>query len=112
LTAHLQAQRAAYDLIVCSDTLCYFGALDAVLTAAAAALRPRGLLVFTVERAAQSARDAGFRLAAHGRYSHSEEFVRATLRRAAFRDIDIREAALRNEGGVPVAGLVATARAA
>jgi predicted TPR repeat methyltransferase len=112
LTAHLQAQRAAYDLIVCSDTLCYFGALDAVLTAAAAALRPRALLVFTVERAAQSARDAGFRLAAHGRYSHSEEFVRATLRRAAFRDIDIREAALRNEGGVPVAGLVATARAA
>ena len=110
LTAHLQAQRATYDLMVCTDTLCYFGALDEVLSAAANALRPGGVLVFTVERAAPSAGDAGYCLAPHGRYSHSKDLVLASLQRAEFQDIDIQDVALRNEGGVPVAGLVATAR--
>src|SRR5262249_1777868 len=49
LTAHLQASRARYDLVVSADTLCYFGELKPVLGAAARALRPDGLIVFTVE---------------------------------------------------------------
>ena len=112
LTAHLQSQRAAFDLIVSADTLCYFGALDVVLTAAANALRPHGLLVFTAERAGENVRDAGYCLAPHGRFGHNEKYVRGTLQGAAFRDFDIQEVALRNEGGAAVAGLVATARVA
>ena len=49
LSAWLGSQRQAYDLIVSADTLCYFGALDQPLSAAASALRPAGRLVFTVE---------------------------------------------------------------
>ena len=38
-------------MAISADTLCYFGALERVLSGAAAALRPGGRLVFTVEQA-------------------------------------------------------------
>ncbi|WP_303721769.1 tetratricopeptide repeat protein [Malonomonas rubra] len=41
----------SYDLIVSADTLCYFGELGAVTQAASQALRPGGLLAFTLEDA-------------------------------------------------------------
>ncbi len=50
--AYLREHAGAYDAIVSADTLVYFGALEDVVTAAAAALRPAGRLVFTVEEAA------------------------------------------------------------
>ena len=56
LSAWLGRQRQAYDVIVSADTLCYFGALDAVVAAAANALKPGGLVVFTVEKAAEDVR--------------------------------------------------------
>ncbi|MDX1655401.1 MAG: tetratricopeptide repeat protein, partial [Candidatus Competibacteraceae bacterium] len=51
LTAFIAADPARWDAIVSADTLCYFGALEEVIAAAASALRPGGLLIFTVERA-------------------------------------------------------------
>ena len=50
LTAFLLARPGAFDLVASGDTVCYFGELGPLLTAAAGALRPRGHLVFTVER--------------------------------------------------------------
>ena len=52
LTEYLRNSREAFDLIVSADTLVYFGALEDIITAAAGALRPGGLLVFTLEHAA------------------------------------------------------------
>ena len=49
LTAYLQDNPGAFDVIVSADTLVYFGPLEQVVVAAAAALRPGGRLVFTVE---------------------------------------------------------------
>ena len=51
LSAWLGSRHQAYDVIVSADTLCYFGPLDAVISAAADALKPGGLLAFTVEQA-------------------------------------------------------------
>ena len=58
LTAYLQDSPGSFDVIVSADTLVYFGALDAVTAAAANALRPGGVLVFTVEELSGTTRQA------------------------------------------------------
>jgi hypothetical protein len=50
LTEYLRDSRDAFDLIVSADTLVYFGDLESMF-AAAGALRPNGLFVFTLENA-------------------------------------------------------------
>jgi len=108
LTAFLAAHPDEFDAIVSADTLVYFGALDAPLAAAARALRAGGVLVFTVEAAAEAV--AGYRINPHGRYSHTPAYVRDAMARAGLAVPAIEPATLRSEGGVPVAGLVVTGR--
>jgi predicted TPR repeat methyltransferase len=110
LTAFIHARARAFDLIVSADTLVYFGALEDVLRAAAAALRPGGHLIFTVERAADEP-PGGFRLNPHGRYSHGERYLRATLAAAGFETRALDRAILRQENKIPVEGFVVTALA-
>lgn len=105
LTQYLRQNNASFDLIVSADTLVYFGALESVIAAAAEALRPNGLLVFTLEHALDSATDVDFRLETHGRYSHTRAYVQRVLMAASLLP-EIAEAELRMESGVPVAGLV------
>ena len=110
LTAFLEGRTEAYDLIASADTLCYFGALERVLTAAAGALKPGGRVVFTLENAAGHEVDGpGFHLAPHGRYSHTEDYVRQSLVGAGLALRSLEDDVLRKEGGKEVAGLVVLA---
>lgn len=111
LTSLLRSRPARYDLVVSADTLCYFGALEEVVQAAAHALAPGGLLAFTVEASADPAAAPGYGLSAHGRYCHSVQYVNTTLAAAGFEAVEIVATTLRSEGGRPVAGLVAAASA-
>jgi len=106
LVEFLGREDAAWDLIVSADTLCYFGALEEAFAAAHRALRPGGVLVFTLERLAQGGR---FELNPHGRYAHEEQYVHAALAAAGF-DVTPGRGVLRMEGGAPVEGLVIGAR--
>lgn len=106
LTAFLAAQRAVYDLIVSADTLCYFGVLSVLLTAAATALRPNGRLIFTVELVAEAEAPEGFCIQPHGRYAHTHDYVLACLRGAGLDAGTLAQVVLRKEAGKPVAGLV------
>ena len=110
LTDFLRRRPAAYDLIVSADTLCYFGALDAVATAGSNALRPGGDLTFTVERSDETEAPTGHRLHPHGRYSHSERYVRRVLGDAGLDVTSLREVELRKEAGKWVRGSLVTAR--
>src|SRR5215510_5303666 len=75
LSAHLCNNSETFDLIVSADTLVYFGDLKGIVAAFAGALRPNGLLVFTLERTAEDTSDAGFHLELHGRYSHAQAYI-------------------------------------
>ena len=110
LSGFLRDNVGAFDLIVSADTLVYFGTLDEVFGRAAAALRPNGLLVCTLERLSIDGA-TGYRLEMHGRYSHTESYVRRVLAGAGLR-AEIAHAELRLEAGTPVAGLVVRARKA
>jgi predicted TPR repeat methyltransferase len=107
LTAFVAARSADLDLVVSADTLCYFGDLTAILRATRRALRLDGVLSFTVERSATNAQS--FLLQAHGRYSHSEDYVRDTLRAEGFELHSLEVVELRMEGGEPVLGLLVVA---
>jgi predicted TPR repeat methyltransferase len=104
LTEYLSRNREAFDVIVSADALVYFGDLEGVVAAAAAALRPNGLLVFTLEHAG-GAVDGGYRLELHGRYSHGRAYVERLLARCGLGP-EIVHADLRMEAGKPVAGLL------
>jgi predicted TPR repeat methyltransferase len=109
LTDYLRQHPEAFDLIVAADALVYFGDLEGVLASAAQALRPDGLLIFTLEHAAESSGTNDYRLEFHGRYSHTSEYVERLLAASAL-EPTITRAELRLEGGVPVDGLLVRAR--
>ncbi len=113
LASFLRSSPEAFDVVASSDTLVYFGDLREVLAAARTSLRPRGRLLFTLEHAINEA-DAleGYRIHPHGRYSHTETYVRKTLAETDFEVIAIDKEHLRREGGAYVAGLVTLARRA
>jgi predicted TPR repeat methyltransferase len=110
LGAWLVAHPASYELIVSADTLCYFGALEQVVSAAAAALRPGGHFVFTLEETVDAARAPQFKLHPHGRYSHTEAYARQMLEQAGLSVVTVQRAVLRSELSVPVAGLAVAAQ--
>src|SRR4051794_5619674 len=101
LTAHLERSAGLYDAIVSADTLVYFGPLEPVVAAAERALRPNGLLIFTVEDQPGD----GYSLSVNGRYRHGRAYIERTLAASGFETV-VEPAELRLEAGDPVPGLV------
>jgi predicted TPR repeat methyltransferase len=98
LTDYLRQHQRGHDLIVSADTLIYFGELAEVIAAAAAALRPRGALVCTLERAEPGeAGPQGYHLRPSGRYCHRQEYVAMVLAQAGFTDTVITDVPARKE---------------
>jgi predicted TPR repeat methyltransferase len=111
LGAFLASRSDSYDLVLSADTLVYFGQLDDVLAAAHAALRPGGLLIFTVETLADDADEgSGYRINPHGRYSHSRNYLRRAVEAAGLQKVDVAAVIPRTEGGQPVHGYLVTGR--
>jgi predicted TPR repeat methyltransferase len=108
LTAYLRDSHGAFDAIVSADTLVYFGSLQDVAMAAAAALRPGGRLIFTVEELIEAGADPGYSISPHGRYSHARQYLERVLTDAKLQP-EIVPAELRLEAGDPVQGLVVRA---
>jgi predicted TPR repeat methyltransferase len=109
LTAFVGAVAAAWDVIISADTLVYFGDLAPVMAAARSALRPGGYLVFTLEHASDDQAPSGFRINPHGRYSHTEGYVRAVLAAGRLEARQVTPVHLRVELSQPVEGLLVVA---
>ncbi len=110
LSAWLSGCAARFDLVVSADTLCYFGALQPVLVAARRAVRPLGLLVYTVEALDEPAPE-GYRLLHHGRYAHHRDTIERWLREAGWQSAELEAVVLRQELGQPVQGWLVSAQA-
>lgn len=102
IVAYLRPRTERYDLLLAADVLAYFGRLEEVFAAAHAALLAGGLLVATVEQH----NGAGFVGGKSGRFAHGEAYLRQQAEAAGFKLVSLQQAALRQEDGKPVPGLV------
>jgi predicted TPR repeat methyltransferase len=108
ITEYLQANLAAYDVVISADTLVYFGELMPVLSAVHAALRRGGWVAFTLE-ALEGDEDRA-ELSPSGRYRHTRRYVERVLQKIGFEDVRMSSDTLRKEGGQWVEGWVVLAR--
>ena len=106
MTAFLAARRDEFDLIVAVDSFCYVGDLAPVFRAAAGALKPEGLLAFSVEHR----KGRSWQLTGSGRYVHSPDWLRRRAREAGLEEVSGRIQVLRLEYGARVEGYVSVMR--
>jgi predicted TPR repeat methyltransferase len=110
LAAYMVTHPAVFDVISACDALVYQGRLDDAFAAMAAALKPGGRVLFTLERLSEDNGDDPYRLAPTGRFCHRAAYVEATLTAAGFVDVTIDVITPRFECGEPVDGLLVAAR--
>ena len=108
LCAFMRSRPQGFDAVISADTLVYFGPLEEPLRAAHTALRADSWLIFTLEALPDGGAD--HRLEPHGRYGHSEEYVRRALDDAGFQLSTLTHETLRQERLQDVTGYLVTAR--
>lgn len=105
LTGSLRKREQGLDLVLAADVFIYVGELLAVFEAASRALRPAGLLAFSVE-AANAEEGEGYVLRRTGRYAHAQTYVNQLALRFGFESISTEEFCLRLDDHQPVMGEV------
>lgn len=96
------AREQRVDLIVAADVFIYVGALEATFAACATALRPGGLLAFSVERSS----GAAVVLQPTLRYAHAEAYIVGLAKQHSFAIERAEPSVLRIDNGQPVDGVV------
>ncbi|MCK8784665.1 tetratricopeptide repeat protein [Roseomonas sp. NAR14] len=98
------------DVIVAADVLIYLGQADEMLALCRRRLAPDGLLLFTVERGADTG--MGWHLERSARFSHGRAYLERALAAAALDVVEMREEVLRLEDDGMIDGLLVAARPA
>jgi predicted TPR repeat methyltransferase len=106
------AARHDWAVILAADTLCYFGALEALIKAARARLQPGGWLVFSTEELLPHydgtvPGNGEWALLRQGRYAHSRSYILQCAKAAGFNVLRLDPEIIRIEAGSPVAGFLA-----
>lgn len=96
-----------YDLLVAADVLIYIGDLSPTFEAAAMALRPGGLLAFSVESSAGERYELVQR---SRRFAHSKPYLQRLSTIYGFREVQFENVVLRKEADQPVAGYLVVLR--
>ena len=99
----MRAAPEAYDLVIATDVLIYFGALDELLAAAAGTLRRRGMLAVSIE----THEGSGYRLGPAGRWSHGTAELLHAASAAGLTQLATGPSQIRTEHGEPVHGQLA-----
>jgi len=98
--SYLKSANRTYDIVLAADVFVYFGALEALFSSLNKVVKPRGLILFSLE----IQRSSGFSLMSSGRYSHSRPYVRKAADQVGFTEILVKSETLRLEYGEPVWG--------
>jgi predicted TPR repeat methyltransferase len=110
LSTFLRSKVNVLDAVISADTLVYFGDLEVPFRAARQVLSPRGgVLIFTLE-SSREGEPRDYRLEVHGRFTHTEDYVRRALQGSGLRLEKLAHEALRKEGGRDVNGMLVVAR--
>jgi len=108
------SHRANYDVITCAATLIHFGDLEEAFQAAAIALRPSGLFIFTVFPNDQSPNEFAVSAfaggAASGLYEHGKHYIERTAAASGFSVIQMTRGTHEHQNGKPRDGLVVALR--
>ena len=107
LTAHQQQ----WPLIIAADVLCYFGALEELLTLVHQRLQPGGWFVFSVEQVLPDhdgvvPGNGKWALQRQGRYAHAEDYLYEAVCAAGYRVLRVDRPIVRQEAGIDVPGLL------
>lgn len=100
-----------WPLIIAADVLCYFGALDDVMTAVHPRLEPGGWFMFSLEALLPDhdgnvPGNGEWALLRQGRYAHAVEYVSRVVLDAGFVIRSATSEVIRFEAGVPVEGMM------
>jgi predicted TPR repeat methyltransferase len=101
----LQEWPGAFDLLLAGDVFCYLGDLSNVFASGRLALRPGGLLAFSVELS----KNGGWSLTPSRRYVHGEGYILETVTKVGLKLQSVQTQVLRNDAGKEVAGLIVVA---
>jgi predicted TPR repeat methyltransferase/cytochrome c-type biogenesis protein CcmH/NrfG len=107
LVEAMERSPARWDALVAADVLVYLGDLAPTYEAAAKALRPGGVFVFTVEAGDGERYRMGRR---SRRYQHAESYLRHLAGIYGFTISSLTRDTLRTDAGQPVAGFIAVLR--
>lgn len=107
LVAFLADRPPVTDLVTAADVFIYCGPLPPVLAAVVPAIKPGGLLAFSLE--AHEGEEAVF-LRASLRYAHGVAAARQALADAGLELLRLDFATLRQDRGVPIRGMLIVAR--
>jgi predicted TPR repeat methyltransferase len=103
LTTALLKRKSALDLVLAADVFIHIGDLSPVFEAAAQALRPGGLFVFSIETT-QVEEGKSYVLRGSGRFAHAQTYVTQLADRFGLEPVSCEEFCIRFDGGQPVAG--------
>ncbi|MFM2130041.1 MAG: hypothetical protein RL477_1587 [Pseudomonadota bacterium] len=106
VTRFLKGNKGAYDIVTAADVLIYIGDVTALFAAAAAALRPGGLLAISAELG----KSGSYALTISGRYSHNPAWLRGLAAKNGLSVVAEAKKGLRYEMGEPVPGYYAVLR--
>lgn len=93
---------AAFDLIAAVDLFVYVGDLAGLMPLMAQALKPGGVLAYSIEMMA----DGKYKLQRTGRFTHTVKYVEDLARAQGLKPLASRPVTLRQENGADVPGLI------
>ncbi len=102
IITYLAKTKRRYDLALGADVFIYFGDLEALFGGVFDALKPGGLVIFSLEAQPDDQQSVGYELTASGRDSHGRAYVRDIANDVGLEERSISTEQIRTEYGEPV----------